>query len=285
MKMNPIAIAITFLLSFASMTLAQRKAGDPDPLAANLAAPDSIIEHAEQIGLSSPQRERIQEIMEGAQGEIANGEQKLRAATVALSAELSKSPVDENRALERLDRVLELERLLKRHYLKLLVAINNTLEPGQRQQLLAEPRAGGAGGAGGRQEPAAVTERRLREKVEQLKGHAEALAASGKSPDHIHEMMQTFSHLMEQGKAEEAEALIDQKLQELNREGEGLPDGAAIDPAALRREVETMRVQDVAWRKIEWKTCLLDGIRASREQNKPMILWVFIDRPVDDKRC
>ena len=279
MKMNPIAIAVTSLLCFASITLAQMKAGDPDPLAANLAAPDSIIEHAEQIGLSPQQRERIQEIMEGAQGEIANGEQELRAATVALSAELSKSPVDEIRSLEKLDRVLELERLLKRHYLKLLTAINNTLEPGQRQQLLTEPRAGG------RQEPAAVTERRLREKVEQLKGHAEALAASGKSPGHIHEMMQTFSQLMEQGKVEEAEALLDQKLHELDREGGELPDGAAIDPEALRREIESMRVHDVAWRKIEWKTCLLDGIQASRDQHKPMILWVFIDRPVDDKRC
>jgi len=44
-------------------------------------------------------------------------------------------------------------------------------------------------------------------------------------------------------------------------------------------------VQEVAWRKINWKTCLLDGIRASRKQNKPMVLWVFIDLPVDDKRC
>jgi len=60
---------------------------------------------------------------------------------------------------------------------------------------------------------------------------------------------------------------------------------SAIDPETLKKEIEAMRVKDVAWRKINWKTCLLDGIRASRKQNKPMILWVFIDRPVDDKRC
>ncbi|MFT5525800.1 MAG: hypothetical protein ACI9G1_001240 [Pirellulaceae bacterium] len=50
-------------------------------------------------------------------------------------------------------------------------------------------------------------------------------------------------------------------------------------------EVERMYVEDVAWRSIPWKTCLLDGIRESRKQNKPILLWVFIDRPIDDERC
>mgnify|MGYP006089435817 CR=1 FL=1 len=59
----------------------------------------------------------------------------------------------------------------------------------------------------------------------------------------------------------------------------------AIGTKALKEKIKAMRVQDVAWRKINWKTCLLDGIRASRKQNKPMILWIFIDLPVDDKRC
>jgi hypothetical protein len=59
----------------------------------------------------------------------------------------------------------------------------------------------------------------------------------------------------------------------------------AIGRKALKAEIEALRVQEVAWRKINWKTCLLDGIRASRKQNKPMVLWVFIDLPVDDKRC
>ena len=59
----------------------------------------------------------------------------------------------------------------------------------------------------------------------------------------------------------------------------------AVNLEALKKQVETMRVKEVAWRKIDWKTCLLDGIQASREQNKPIVLWVFIDRPVDDKRC
>ena len=56
-------------------------------------------------------------------------------------------------------------------------------------------------------------------------------------------------------------------------------------PEEVRSEITAMKQQDVAWRNIEWKTCLLDGLKVSREQNKPMMLWVFIDRPIDDERC
>jgi len=53
----------------------------------------------------------------------------------------------------------------------------------------------------------------------------------------------------------------------------------------LLADVESLHVADVAWRSIPWRTCLLEGIRESRQQNKPIILWIFIDRPIDDERC
>ena len=55
--------------------------------------------------------------------------------------------------------------------------------------------------------------------------------------------------------------------------------------AALQAEVDALKKKDVAWRKIQWKTCLLEGLKASREQKKPLMLWIFIDRPIDDERC
>lgn len=59
----------------------------------------------------------------------------------------------------------------------------------------------------------------------------------------------------------------------------------ASSPDELNAMVDGLRAPDVAWRKIPWKTCLLEGVRESRDQKKPIILWVFIDLPVDDKRC
>jgi len=55
--------------------------------------------------------------------------------------------------------------------------------------------------------------------------------------------------------------------------------------AALHAEVNALKKRDVAWREIQWKTCLLEGLKASREQKKPLMLWIFIDRPIDDERC
>jgi hypothetical protein len=47
--------------------------------------------------------------------------------------------------------------------------------------------------------------------------------------------------------------------------------------SSLRGEVQSLKVEKVAWRTIQWKTCLLDGLKASREQKKPLMLWIFID--------
>ncbi len=54
---------------------------------------------------------------------------------------------------------------------------------------------------------------------------------------------------------------------------------------AFRAQIDALKAPDVAWRGIAWRTCLLDGLKASREAKKPVALWVFIDRPADDARC
>ena len=63
------------------------------------------------------------------------------------------------------------------------------------------------------------------------------------------------------------------------------PDERPKTREQLLASVESLHVEKVAWRKIPWKACLLDGIRESRKQHKPIVLWVFIDRPIDDERC
>ena len=54
---------------------------------------------------------------------------------------------------------------------------------------------------------------------------------------------------------------------------------------ALKADIEALKADKVAWRGIAWKSCLLEGLNESRAKNKPALLWVFIDRPVDDARC
>jgi hypothetical protein len=56
-------------------------------------------------------------------------------------------------------------------------------------------------------------------------------------------------------------------------------------PEALQAEIGALKAVDVAWRAIPWKTCLLEGLEESRATGKPVLLWIFIDRPTDDARC
>lgn len=56
-------------------------------------------------------------------------------------------------------------------------------------------------------------------------------------------------------------------------------------PEALKAEIEGLKADKPAWREIAWKSCLLEGLKESRAQKKPVLLWVFIDRPCDDVRC
>ena len=60
---------------------------------------------------------------------------------------------------------------------------------------------------------------------------------------------------------------------------------ASITPDALKAEIEALKSSKVAWREIAWKSCLIEGLKESREKKKPVLLWVFIDRPKDDARC
>jgi hypothetical protein len=59
----------------------------------------------------------------------------------------------------------------------------------------------------------------------------------------------------------------------------------AKTPEALQAEIRALQAPNVAWRQIAWKSCLLEGLKESRARNKPVLLWIFIDRPVDDARC
>ena len=64
----------------------------------------------------------------------------------------------------------------------------------------------------------------------------------------------------------------------------GTPKPAAT-PEQLQATIEALRPLRLAWREISWKSCLLEGLKESRKKNKPVLLWVFIDRPADDARC
>jgi hypothetical protein len=64
------------------------------------------------------------------------------------------------------------------------------------------------------------------------------------------------------------------------------PDPAkpAATPGALKAEIIALKPANHVWRAISWQTCPLEALKAAREQNKPIIAWVFLGLP-GDERC
>jgi hypothetical protein len=62
------------------------------------------------------------------------------------------------------------------------------------------------------------------------------------------------------------------------------PAKKATTPDALKAEIDALRPANHVWRAIDWKTCPLEALKAAREQKKPIIAWVFLGVPTDE-RC
>lgn len=58
----------------------------------------------------------------------------------------------------------------------------------------------------------------------------------------------------------------------------------AATPEALKAEIVALKPAEHVWRAIPWKTCPLEALKESREKQKPIIGWVFLGIPTDE-RC
>ena len=53
-----------------------------------------------------------------------------------------------------------------------------------------------------------------------------------------------------------------------------VPAKKPLTPDALKAEIEALKPDKLAWREIQWKTCLLEAFAESRAKKKPVFLWV-----------
>jgi Spy/CpxP family protein refolding chaperone len=87
------------------------------------------------IGLSADQRAAIVQAAQATQPRFIEAQWQLEVETAALAELVRGQRVDEARVLQQIDRVLDLERQIKRSQIELLVRIKNQLTPEQQQQL------------------------------------------------------------------------------------------------------------------------------------------------------
>ena len=91
--------------------------------------------YADEIGLTSTQREQIKAIVKKAHSDSVDLKFKLAEEVSELEKMLAKDTVDATRAAAKADEVMELERQIKRQHLMMLIEIKNLLSPTQKQKL------------------------------------------------------------------------------------------------------------------------------------------------------
>jgi Spy/CpxP family protein refolding chaperone len=107
----------------------------PDPLAGAFFPPELVMKHQQAIGLTAEQRTAIVAAITAAQPRFIEAQWQLEPETALLAELVRAERVDETRVLQQVDRVLELERQVKRLQLELLVRIKNQLTAEQQRQL------------------------------------------------------------------------------------------------------------------------------------------------------
>jgi Spy/CpxP family protein refolding chaperone len=106
-----------------------------DPLAHHMYAPQLVMQHQSELGLTDAQRTTIMNAMKDAQSAVVETQWKLSAETEKLGNLLHVDRVDETAALAQVDRILTLERDMKRAQMTLMIRIKNALTTAQQQKL------------------------------------------------------------------------------------------------------------------------------------------------------
>lgn len=111
-------------------------AQEPEPeFARYLFPPELVMQHQQALRLTAEQRTSITQGIRELQLKVVDLQWKMQDEAQKLTALVEGSRVDEAQTLAQVDRVLGIERDIKRAHMTLLVRIKNLLEPRQQDTL------------------------------------------------------------------------------------------------------------------------------------------------------
>jgi len=123
-----LAICLTALAAvLPAEALVPGAAGEGDPFAAYLFPPERVMSHSLELGLDDAQKTAIKNEVQNVQGKFVD---------------LQEKPVDETKVLAEVDRILALEKDIKKMQVTLLVRVKNILTPAQQAKLTELQKAG-----------------------------------------------------------------------------------------------------------------------------------------------
>lgn len=107
----------------------------PDPLADVMFPPDMIMSHARQLNLTDEQKAYMRGEIQKTTTSFHELQWKLQDQMELLHDTMKSPSVSEEQALAQLNKVLDIEREIKRLHFSLAVRIKNRLTPEQHEQL------------------------------------------------------------------------------------------------------------------------------------------------------
>ena len=108
---------------------------EDDPMARYLVPPDLIMAHSQQLNLLDKQRAAIKAEVQKAQSKFIDLQWDMKEESEKMVKLLQQTPADEARILEQADKVMALEREIKKTQLALLIRIRNALTAEQIAKL------------------------------------------------------------------------------------------------------------------------------------------------------
>ena len=130
LKVYVLSVLILFIVQ-----TAQANQPTDDPIGDLLFSPELVMQHQQAIGLSDEQKESLKAELRKAQLKFTELQWQLQDELEKLLALLKQEQVSEPQTLAQLDKVLSIEREIKRGQFALLIQIRNRLTSEQRARL------------------------------------------------------------------------------------------------------------------------------------------------------
>ena len=126
-----LVLVLTVILAITSLGAQQ----PDDPIARHLFPPDLLMKYQREIGLSESQRKTMLEAIAKSQTRFVELQWDSQGESEKLAQLLQARPLDEAAVLAQADRLMALERDVKKTHLSLLVRLKNLLSESQQRKL------------------------------------------------------------------------------------------------------------------------------------------------------
>ncbi len=125
-----------FLLAALGAAAVWAEPAAEDPIGKYLFPPELVMKYSQDLGLDERQRTAVKENVQKAQAKFLDLQWGLQEESQKMVRLLQARPVDEAAVLAEADKVLALEREIKRTQLSLLIRLKNLLNEPQQAKLM-----------------------------------------------------------------------------------------------------------------------------------------------------